>query len=1539
MIRVFAPNNRVARSNHQIGTHHCPYCGAHNGLTILGSRAASLTSVLIAQLYASTFNDDKKLLTFSDSVQDAAHRAGFFAGRTYRFNMRSALQQYVQEFGDGSRLDTIPAGFIRHWLSTMGEAAFIATFIAPDMGWFADYEALKSTGRVPADATLLDDVKQRIAWEIYTEYGFRCRIGRTLEKTSSSVALPDGELLDRVVDTALEALCNEIGGLRQLDALTLKRFILGLIAHLRHQGGVHHPVLDRYIDGLGNTFLLSQVPWMPNFGINTRAPAFLSTKRTQRFDPLLGGGARRTTWYTAWADKCLAPVYPLVTELVPTIYEIVLKALCDGGLLREKRVKGERVWGIVPEALCISRDVIQFRCQACGHETSAAVIESDGWTDSPCLRFHCTGTYQALPPKTDYYAKLYASGDVGRIFAEEHTGLLDRDAREALETRFKSKDREPWDPNLLSCTPTLEMGIDIGDLSSVILCSVPPAQANYLQRIGRAGRRDGNALNLTVANARPHDLYFFSEPESMIAGQLDPPGVFLNASAVLERQFTAFCMDRWVEMGITEGAMPPQLRQVLGNLDKPDPGKFPHNFLEFIELHRTDLVGRFLNIFALSLTDDSIHHIKQFVQGDRDTLGSLTYRIIDGLHFHAKERESIKKKVTALSSQIRKKKEHHAKDQHFQKELDELVREKSALQALVTRINDRQTLQFFSDEGLIPNYAFPEAGVLLRSIIYRRRKTVREGESNYETFSFDYERPAVSAISELAPENSFYAGGRKVKVDQVDLTVSEIEIWRFCTQCAHHALVGKSPETSTCPHCGSAMWSDAGQKRQMIRMRQVFATTSDRESRISDDSDDREPSFCNKQMMIGYHETDITDAYVIDGDELPFGLEFLKRVNLREINFGEKDDAGENLTIAGIDSPRKGFVICKHCGKVQGQSDEIQHALWCRARKKESEDNLTQCVYLYREFSSEAIQLLLPVTTFEGSEKKLHSFVAALHLGLKKVFGGNIDHLQTAVHEEPVPNSTYRKKYLVLYDTVPGGTGYIKQLMRSEKPLFEVLEVALETLKTCPCNRDPEKDGCYQCLYAYRRSYTMAGTSRETAKAMLTEILQHKDKLIRRQSLKDVQINSLFDSELEAKFIEALRRVRVDDIPARLTKAVVNGKPGYFYKIGRHTYTIEPQVQLGAADGINVPSKADFLFRPSRMQDGVKPLVVFTDGFYYHKTRIGQDMAQRYAISRSGKFHVWSLSWKDLENQYKSQGAFFNNYLSITDNGKNANYNRLMASFKIEKLLNLNTTDSFNWLVRFLSAPDENRWQYHAFVNGLLHLDHKRFAKDEERVAWVEQLQARFPEEIAEQAGSIEPPCYYGLFETSADEDFINAFFSIDKNSLNKGNPSGLYTAWCLSDGPTEREKADFEAAWNGFLRCYNLFQFLGNAFFSTTEGKVTGQVYRKASTAQDAVSEAAKENPDAWEEVKSLTDNSLHGLVDKMAENGWAVPEVGFELESDTGEIIGEAELAWAEQKVALLTQAHLRFKDAFTSLGWWAVEIESVLDDQAGFLDRALR
>ena len=68
--------------------------------------------------------------------------------------------------------------------------------------------------------------------------------------------------------------------------------------------------------------------------------------------------------------------------------------------------------------------------------------------------------------------------------AAEHSAQLDGNRLRGLEQRFKDGDL-----NVLSCSTTMEMGVDIGGLSAVIMNNAPPNSTNYLQRAGRAGRR------------------------------------------------------------------------------------------------------------------------------------------------------------------------------------------------------------------------------------------------------------------------------------------------------------------------------------------------------------------------------------------------------------------------------------------------------------------------------------------------------------------------------------------------------------------------------------------------------------------------------------------------------------------------------------------------------------------------------------------------------------------------------------------------------------------------------------------------------------------------------------------------------------------------------------------------------------------------------------------------------------------------------------------------------------------------------------------
>lgn len=1541
LILVHMPDVRVQKGSRQESHNDCPYCGSQNSLTLVGSRAASLTSVMIVQLYSSTYNDDKKLLTFSDNVQDAAHRAGFFNGRTYRFNFRTALQKVVLDTADNKTLAELPDIFTDYWLQKSGKNRYISTFLAPNMEWLRDYEYLKKHGTLPKDSSLILQVDNRIAWEIVSEYGFQARIGRTLEKTGSSVVYLDHEKLKIAIDQMLEPIKNEIGTFRNLEEEQLTKFLLGLVVHLKNQGGIYQSHLSTFIETFGTPFILTRKTWMPNFGSRSRTPSFLTTKKKSRFDQIYSAAPTHRTWYQSWAEKCFFSLSPLILASSQELYDLVLKNLVATDIFIETAARGETVWGINPDSLRVSVRVRQLRCKQCGHNISIAEEENELFLDAPCQRFHCYGKYEPHETGTDYYGKLYATGDVERIYAKEHTGLLNRAERETLEMEFKAADenRRSWYPNLLSCTPTLEMGIDIGNLSSLVLCSVPPAQANYLQRVGRAGRRDGNALNLTVANARPHDLYFFAEPEEMLAGHIDSPGIFLDASAVLERQFTAFCFDRWIANDPL-AAIPKKLGQVLNNLEPVDLKKFPHNFIHFIETRQADLFDQFVVLFENSnsdLREESIASLKVFVEGAGDEKWFLRGRIMNGLHNRRIERESLKKKVRILNSKINKKKK-EPKDKNFAAELRELGIEKSALQALVKSLSDRDTYNFFTDEGLLPNYAFPEVGVMLSSLIYRKKAKIQEGESSYDSWSYEYERPARSAIEELAPANTFYAEGRKVKVDQVDMTVSEVETWRFCDNCSHKEMLGKEEDKTICPNCGSSMWGDAGQRRLMLRMRQVFASTSDRESRISDESDDRDPTFYNKQMLVEFDDKQILEAFKINSD-FPFGFDFLSKVDFCEINFGEKTEIGEKIAIAGVEMPRKGFALCRVCGKVQN-GKESQHAFTCTAKNKESDKNLIDCFYLYRQFVSEAIRILLPVSIISDSERKLQSFIASIQLGLKKRFKGKIDHLQTTIHEEPLPESSFKRKYLVLYDTVPGGTGYLKQLMQSENELMRVLELALETLKSCACNLEDDKDGCYRCLFAYRNSYNMKETSRDAAIELLAEIIAHKDELVKTKNISDISMNTYIESELEARFIGALKLCRTETRSVTLKNDLVNGKPGYFLKVGELAYYIEPQVELGKLSGVSIESRADFVIRSARLSDAMKPIAVFLDGFTYHRDRIGKDMAQRMAIVQSNRFRVWSLSWHDVENIFKSLNHFSIDFMEPSGLPAGSNFNKFLEGYGLSKLKKLIRHNSFDLLLNFLANPDEKKWQHFMFVVSLLHADHTRFNSDEDIAKWMMDLEEILPADIAEKIKEAGSPCLYGEYQPTGEDGFagVKQMVLIERGAVAPpGEPLGVRVGVSLSDSEKDKDNPAFQKGWIGFLRLYNFYQFLPYAYFVTTDGLAKKsydglKLYEEPIFSPDEPPYGDADSE--WLEIKELTDEILHILLDNLRNKGWPVPEAGYELEGVDGEIVGCAELAWGELKLAFLAEEEVDYKQVFMDAGWSTFLLQEVLNNPEKYM-----
>src|SRR5690349_11822647 len=124
------------------------------------------------------------------------------------------------------------------------------------------------------------------------------------------------------------------------------------------------------------------------------------------------------------------------------------------------------------------------------------------------------------------------------LVAREHTAQVTAAERAEIEDRFKGGPAAS-PVNLLSCSPTLEMGIDVGGLDAVVLRNVPPRPDNYAQRGGRAGRRSRVGIVLSYTRNTPHDQYFFEHADEMITGEVPAPAFSLSNRDIIVRHVMA----------------------------------------------------------------------------------------------------------------------------------------------------------------------------------------------------------------------------------------------------------------------------------------------------------------------------------------------------------------------------------------------------------------------------------------------------------------------------------------------------------------------------------------------------------------------------------------------------------------------------------------------------------------------------------------------------------------------------------------------------------------------------------------------------------------------------------------------------------------------------------------------------------------------------------------------------------------------------------------------------------------------------------------
>ncbi len=1514
----------------------CPACGSKYRQLLLGARNTTLGAVTIEQSWASPFNDDKKLIAFSDSVQDAAHRAGFFTARTYLNTVRTGLSQVLDQVATPQCSWN---DFLGHaaqlWLEVgsplnMPADRFVSEFIGPDMMWQDDWTtALREQDSLPARSRLPERVQKRLAWQAFAEFSYLSRRGRNLDTIGKATLSPKLADIERAAEALLPVL-HEHFGVRHADRKSVVQWLWGFTCHLRQRGAIAHPELMQYVMD-GNVFGLThsggRKEWMPRMGDRSPHPVFLSLGSARGFDTLVNPTAH--TFFQTWLQATLGTGGLLPPNADTALYAKAIDALVEIGVLLRMGDEPAAVIGLNPAALILETRVKRLMSAQGKRGLTVPEDAAAALVGMPCLDA-AQEHYTEIVDASGWLARRFSRAELRRVFSAEHTGLLNRDQREALELRFKDKNPHPWYENLLSATPTLEMGVDIGDLSSVLLCSVPPNQASYLQRVGRAGRRDGNAFTTTLADgASPHDLYFFEDINEMLQGEVVPPGIFLKAAEVLRRQMFAFCLDDWVGSGIPDTALPDKTKDALNAVESHDPKSFPHTFLDYVLKHEERLLEAFKALLGADLDERVAGRLQGFMQGSEQD-NALRLRLIKLMEELIKERKvhsgrgkQIKQQITVLKAR--------PQDEATREETARLERERQKTIELVKEINQRELLNTLTDAGLIPNYAFPEAGVELKSLLWRKKGIDDPPETGaYIALPAErYERPAQSALSEFAPENVFYANQRRVEIDQINMELSSLEMWRLCPTCQHmENLEIHADAHGACPRCGDAMWGNVSQKQQLLRFKQAIANSNATEVRIDDSADDREPKFFIRQMLADFERKDIKEAYRIKSPDMPFGFEFIENVVFRDVNFGEPTKPGAVYAVAGQETLRPGFKLCRHCGQIQRAPRNLRerglaqfHAFDCEKRNNDDPANIIDCLYLYREFASEAMRILVPYTKSGVDETSIQSFMAALRIGLKRRFGGKVDHLRMVTQEERGQDGAANRQYVMLYDSVPGGTGYLHELLANDaKTLIEVLKLALTHLTACSCNAVPEKDGCYRCVYQYRLGRAMALVSRDRARAIFEQLVQGLDQLEHVESISEIYINPNFDSELEARFIESLRRLSgVSGLPfVKLVQEIVQGKSGYLLQVGEQRYWIEPQVDIGPNDGVRVMCRPDFVLRPTQGHSHRRPIAVFCDGWAYHRASTREDANKRSALVASGKYWVWSVTWEDV------QSAMDEKLETTLADGLDAMCFNATAMLPppIRAMLNQSwwCQHAVALLVQWLGRPIGEDGDQH--VNKLAHHAGATAFRMVPNPSSTELQEARtklvqfwdglehLPCEPASQSvacGNVNDPSLQLRYWWPS--ELVNPAVSIP--------PSPGFILFNDAASPDEPQR---HLTWRRWLWLFNVFQTLPGVLLATQAGldaadheALTVSTARGPGMGDQNAAQAA-----AWEAVMDQAMGSLADGLQILKEAGLPPPdEVGYELEQD-GNVLAEAELAWSGQKLVLLMPEQSASAVVWEEHGW---------------------
>lgn len=785
----------------------------------------------------------------------------------------------------------------------------------------------------------------------------------------------------------------------------------------------------------------------------------------------------------------------------------------------------------------------ESRCVACFRNNVEAIDPESDSVFRARKGYYRQSTVRALarnsePPTVIVAAEHTAQlGEAHRdaVFskAEEHellfqdidfSGAMDQPGRSAVD--------------VLSCTTTMEVGIDIGSLSGVALRNMPPSRASYQQRSGRAGRR-GNATATVTAfgSADSHDEYYFRKPDAMIRGSVHDPILSLDNIEIVRRHVTAFLLQRYhsVRLPTIEPQSQPQLFEVLGKVD---------DFLQDSALLNLKDFQKWLTEETRQLRlelDSWLPH--QLADRSRITIldnfaDHTVKKLEEALDLHPSKNTAISESPSQLSSE-----ENDDEDDFHTPELPaETGEEKNNPQRARENLLDR-----FLYKGVLPRYAFPTNVVSFHVFDV-------DSSTNYRPmFLYSPSQGLPIALSQYAPGKEVWIDGKlwtsgalysPIRSDR-QAAWTDRRLYFECSVCRYAKTESPSDaeldEMRDCPACGAE--ARFGKSRNWIRPPGFAHPYTKSEGTSPDDQPAR--SYATRAKLVTPFPAESAGWQSLT----PRIRQFYQRTFLLVTNTGPNHE---------------GYTYCTRCGLIEPTAipSRTIHSTHTKPfpDHKESEcpgGRSTRGLVLGTDFPSDVLLISLRVDNPLILRPEFLSTTIAMRTISEAITISAARHLEIEIGElqaeyRPALTDLGRKGFeaeIYLYDTLPGGAGFAQEVGSQGLP---ILRDALDLLENCPANCDKS---CYRCLRSFKNRFEHQYLDRFVGASLLRYLLHDREPVLdsaRIERSTDRLFEDLTRHSLEAVEFQRKKPIEIQGIGEVIAPIAAVTKTGILI-IGTHS--------------------------------------------------------------------------------------------------------------------------------------------------------------------------------------------------------------------------------------------------------------------------------------------------------------------------------------------------------------------------------------------------